>query len=505
MKRFTQFGSISEVGAPVQLSRGVRAALALGAMAMALDASAVFTSGSTGSDGALTPTVNTEVVLPPSGVLNYTNINIPVGVTVTFKKNVTNTPVTLLVQADATIAGTIDVSGKNSTDVGAGGSGNIGDDGLPGVGGPGGFDGGRGGQVGTNRSAGAGLGPGGGGGGNVTAGAGITGGGGGGYASAAPTSPYHNTNAQNAGVPGAAYGAAQLLPLIGGSGGGGGAGGISFTGAGGGGGGGAILIAASGTISVGGSINAAGGQSGVVSGDTESASGGSGSGGGIRLVATTIAGNGTLISTSPTYSIPVGPRYGQTGDAGAPGRIRLEAETYTRTAASTPVHSFAAPGPVFIASAPTLKIASVAGTNAPSAPTGTNDVQLPATVTNPVTVTFQATGVPVGNIIKLTVTPANGVSTSVVSDALAGSTANSTASVQVTLPQGPSTLQATITYTIVAALGDALQNFAGNERVERVAIASTASGDGEIRLITVSGKSFVAPPAARALLAANGG
>lgn len=489
----------------LQIIAGIGAAAAF---ALSSTAWAVFTSGSTGSDGALTPTVNTEVVLPPSGVLNYTTINIPTGVTVTFKKNATNTPVTLLVQADATIAGTIDISGKKSADTGSGGSGNIGDDGLPGLGGPGGFDGGRGGQTGTNRSAGAGLGPGAGGGGNTQSGT-VTGGGGAGFAVAAPTAPWYTPNPQNTGVPGIAYGAAQSLPLIGGSGGGGGAGGTSFAGAGGGGGGGALLIAASGTINVTGTINANGGSSGAVAGDAEAAAGGSGSGGTIRLVATTISGSGALTATGQTYTIPAGagsPRYYQVGGESSVGRIRLEAETYNRTAASTPVHSFAAPGPVFISGAPSLRITSVAGTNAPASPTGTNDVQLPATITNPVTVVFAATGVPVGNIIKLTVTPANGTPTSAVSDALTGSTANSTSSTTVTLPQGPSTLQATITYTIVASLGDALKNFAGNERVERIEVAAANAGkaESEIKLITTSGKTFIASPAAVKLLSLQG-
>lgn len=473
--------------------------------ALSSTAWAVFTSGSTGTDGALTPTVNTEVVLPPSGVLNYTTINIPTGVTVTFKKNLTNTPVTLLVQADATIAGTIDVSGKKSADTGSGGSGNVGDDGLPGLGGPSGFDGGRGGQTGTNRSAGAGLGPGAGGGGNTLSGT-VTGGGGAGFAAAAPTAPWYTSNPQNTGVPGVAYGAAQSLPLIGGSGGGGGAGGTSFAGAGGGGGGGALLIAASGTINVTGTINANGGSSGAVAGDAEAAAGGAGSGGAIRLVATTISGNGALSASGQPYTVPGGNRYYQVGGESSVGRIRIEAETYTRTAASTPVHSFSAPGSVFIAGAPSLRIVSVAGTNAPASPTGTNDVQLPATITNPVTVIFAATGVPVGNIIKLTVTPANGATTSAVSDALTGSTASSTSSTTVTLPQGPSTLQATITYTIVASLGDALKNFAGNERVERIEVAAASAGKGEseIKLITTSGKTFIASPAAVKLLSQQG-
>lgn len=69
-----------------------------------------FNSGSTGADGAFTPTVNTELQLPESGVLNFTSVNIPTGVKVTFKRNTTNTPVVLLASGDVTIAGTLDPS-----------------------------------------------------------------------------------------------------------------------------------------------------------------------------------------------------------------------------------------------------------------------------------------------------------------------------------------------------------------------------------------------------------
>src|SRR5262249_11051638 len=153
------------------------------------------------------------------------------------------------------------------------------------------------------------------------------------------------------------------------------------------------------------------------------------------------------------------------------GRIRLEYETTTRTAASNPVHTTLTPGqpvgPVFVAGTPTLTISSVAGVSAPANPTGNADITLASSTPNPVTVVFTAAGVPVGNIVQLTVIPAFGNVTTVVSPALAGSSAGSTASVSVNLPVGPSVLQAQTTFTVVAALGDLLRNFAGNERVEK--------------------------------------
>src|SRR4029079_3177509 len=107
-----------------------------------------FNSGSTGADGAFSPTVSTQVQLPESGIFNFTTVNIPSGVTVTFKRNTANTPIVILATGNVTIAGAIDVSGSSSANVGAAGDGNLGDDGIPGRGGSGGQDGGRGGPAG---------------------------------------------------------------------------------------------------------------------------------------------------------------------------------------------------------------------------------------------------------------------------------------------------------------------------------------------------------------------
>src|SRR5712691_11674432 len=70
-----------------------------------------FDSGSTGADGAFSPTSTTTLTLPASGTFNFTTVNVPVGVTVRFTRNSTNTPVTILASGNVTIAGTIDVSG----------------------------------------------------------------------------------------------------------------------------------------------------------------------------------------------------------------------------------------------------------------------------------------------------------------------------------------------------------------------------------------------------------
>jgi hypothetical protein len=179
----------------------------------------------------------------PTGIYQYTSVNIPSVVTVTFIPNANNTPVTWLVQNSVTINGTVNVLGQSY--VGSQG----------GLGGPGGYKGGDG--VNNNSPATAGQGPGGGAGGSP----GSTGGAWGSYN----------------------YGNTFLIPLLGGSGGGGG---WNSSNDGGGGGGGAILIAASASITVNGSIGANGANPG--------ANAGYGSGGAIRLVASQISGSGSI-------------------------------------------------------------------------------------------------------------------------------------------------------------------------------------------------------------------
>ena len=497
-------------------ARGIAIAFAVGACFAPFGVLA-FDSGSTGVDGALNPTVSTTLTLPASGIFNFTSVNIPSGVTVSFQRNTTNTPVVILASGNVTIAGTLWVAAGAGADVGAAGDGVTGNDGVPGVGGPGGFDGGRGGvgssavtsgstSIPTNK-AGGGLGPGGGIGGFSFIGnwpciAGrseLKGGTGGGFAGGAAgiTRTYTCcTYVQNPIPGGAGYGSSTLLPLIGGSGGGGGGGGESAPGAGGGGGGGAVLIASSGTVSVTGTIIANGGNGGATSLATATwgAAGGGGSGGAIRIVATTISGNGTITAVGGAAGSALNNCCSSDqATAGATGRIRLEAETFTRTAASTPAHTFSSPAPVFIAGTPTLRIASVAGVAAPASPTGNADITLPTSTPNPVTVVFETNGVPVGNTVQLTVIPAYGDKVSAITPALTGTTESATASVAVSLPVGPSVLSAQTTYTVVAALGDLLKNFAGNERVEKVTLIATLGGPSKARLITVSGKEFEVP------------
>lgn len=497
---------------PRAARRGASAVFLLAALAAA-SAQAAFNSGSTGADGALNPTVNTEIELPPSGILNYTTVNIPAGVTVKFKRNTANTPVFILASGDVTIAGSIDIRGADAKPTGTYGDGALGDDGIPGVGGPGGYDGGRGGRSDTSLRAeivrgGSGLGPGGGAGG-VEGADGACGqlgyypyaGTGGGYATNV-YKPFTQWVCGNPLLKGKSYGSALLQPLIGGSGGGGGRGGVTYPGTGGGGGGGAILLASSGTLRVTGTIDATGGDGGGNGGTGAGGNGAGGSGGAIRLMATAIAGaggvfaNGGCINNGGSRRQLCGVDGGHNQYGGAAGRIRLEAEAITFTGTSQPTYTADVPGPVFIAEAPSLRIASIAGQAVPANPTGNADVTLPASTTGPIEVVFQTTNVPVGNTVLLRVVPAYGQPTEVLSPAIAGSTASGTANVSVTLPSGPSVLQATTTYTVVVAGSIDLSRFAQNEAVEKVEVTVSMVGEAKARLLTASGKAYDVPYAA---------
>lgn len=259
-------------------------------------------------------------------------------------------------------------------------------------------------------------------------------------------------------------------------------------------------------MSITGTINAIG-DGGGIAGPGVGGQGAGGSGGAVRIVATTIAGNGPIQTHGGCRHYNGNPRAncGATGQhenfGGSVGRVRLEGEAVTYTGASTPAYVVDAPGPIFIAGAPSIRIASVAGQAVPANPTGNADVTLPTSTTTPVDVVFQTTNVPVGNTVTLRVAPAYGVSVQAISPAIAGTTTSGTATVSVTLPQGPSTLQATTTYTVVvggttqAGMPD-LSRFAKNEAVEKVEVTVPLVGEASARLYTVSGKTFDVPYAA---------
>ena len=216
----------SRAKAPPERPSTVLAALLL--LALCFTARAQIKTGSDGSDLALNPTSDTVIDMHdhPNGIYQYTSVNIPANVTVTFIPNANNTPVTWLVQGNVTINGAITLTGQTSSGTSPTG----------GIGGPGGGSGGNG---GSTPVSGQGYG-----GGSANLGKD------GANASYATLGAINNNQIP----PGLTYGNAFLLPLIGGSGGGGSSSG------GGGGGGGAILIAASGAISLSGQVWSTGGN-----------------------------------------------------------------------------------------------------------------------------------------------------------------------------------------------------------------------------------------------------
>jgi len=399
---------------------------------------ATFDSGSTGADGAFNPSADIEVVLPSDGILNYTTVYIPAGVTVTFQKNQDNTPVYMLATGDVDIAGTINVSGSTGTTI------------VPGEGGPGGYPGGFGAPA--SSPGGTGLGPGGGLAGTCGSGGGYGAGGGQCYGSPGGTT----------------YGNERIIPLLGGSGGGGGA----LIGRNGGGGGGAILIASSTTITITGNIYA---NAGAGAADANMR-GGSGSGGAIKLVANVIAGDGIIKAEGISGLSYMG--------AGGSGRIRLETYDMQRQAATSPAYSFGEPSSIFPPAPSTLSITAIGANPVPANPTGSYtqpDLLLPDTTVNPVSVDVSATNVPVSTTVNVWVIPQYG-SASSTDLTLSGTDTSSSGTANVTLStQYSNVLMAETTFTIQAFIWD-------GEKVEKVKLAARPGEPTRVVYLTESGK-----------------
>ena len=357
------------------------------------------------NDGAFNPTNSTVINLGDhsDGIYQYTSVNIPSGVTVTFIPNAANTPVTWLVQGDVAISGTVDVSGQTPNGNSAGAAG------------PGGYGGGVGGPF-----ASAGQGPGGGTNLNHSSSDG-----GGAYA----TGPL-------------AYGNVFLIPLLGGSGG---AGSLPYQdiygdiiSSGGGGGGGAILIAASGTISVNGNLYANGGT--TVNPRSTYNAGGGGSGGGIRLVAAQFSGTGNLSANGG---------YNNSFEAGS-GRIRVDsyANNYSGTlSGSVTLGSQFVIIPV-AGSAAQLTITSIGGFPVSAPPTGllaTPDAVLSPQASNPINIVVGCANLPLNTLITVSVKPANGAPVSGIGYNTTGTPAASTATIPINMPRGGGLIYATAT------------------------------------------------------------
>lgn len=436
-----------------------------------------FVSGSTGADGAFSPTESQTVQLPESGVFNYTTVNIPAGVTIRFGRNSRNTPVTILAQGNVTIAGTIDVSGFTAISL------------LGGAGGPGGFNGGMGGQfsnAGSQYTPGVnGDGPGGGsGGGSAATATAIGTGGGGGFGNPGQPGSYPGEGSIS-GAGGPKYGLSTLLPLIGGSGGGGEVGNSSTAGAGGGGGGGALLIASSGAITFAdGSSNRIIADGGF--GRAFFVGSGGGSGGAVRLVANVISGALQIAANG-------GGSASSFAGGGGGGYVRIEAFdlnslTISVNQSRAPRISTATPGVVTPSNLPVIRITSVAGIAPPNQPNGSlqggPDIILPSNQANPVNVALSASNIPLGTTLQVTLTPENGARVVAQSTALSGTLASSTASASITVPDGISVIQASGTIDVAGS-----QLTASNgEKVKLIEVGATYGGRSTVTYITETGR-----------------
>jgi hypothetical protein len=368
--------------------------------------------GADGADGAFEPTSDVEIDLslattaswdtpspdPGAGVYDpekwavvfkYTTVNIPAGVTVTFRNHPTRASVVWLVQGDVTISGTIDLRGAT-------GHSRLEIRSLAEPG-PGGFRGGHGANISTSASTG--LGPGG-----AALGDEHCGGTGGSYGSQGEVGDSGGS------APGPTYGNPGVLPLVGGSGGTGGTGGE--LGNGGGGGGGAILIASSTTITLNGQINADGGAGGISNQGWEDCGGG-GSGGAMRLVADSIVGEGELRAIGGLG--PGGYPYNNAGGSGGAGRIRVEANQLSLSDPGNPAYVEGLPTePATLwpgVSAPTVRVTSIGGVAVPDDPQASfefpyGDVAL--ATPEAVTLTIEATNLPTTSTVTVRVAPRSG-------------------------------------------------------------------------------------------------
>ncbi len=271
-----------------------------------------------GSDGIFAPTASTTL---PGGVYNFTQVDIPIGVTITVTGAA---PLVIYSTGSIVIAGTLDASGANGspgTTFSALGMGGLGVAGG-GNGGDGTYSDSTGELPGANGSGtGAGWG-------------GVFWSGGGGGAFGTDGGSASTTN----GIGGTAYGTADLNPLEAGSGGGGGSGGNSC-GSGGGGAGGGIIQLASPTISISGSgtLSVDGGDGGS-DGGGNCGSGGGGSGGALWLMAEHVVVDGLVSAVGGiggSSTIGGSPYYGVGGNGGE-GRIRIDSADIQNNGAIEP-------------------------------------------------------------------------------------------------------------------------------------------------------------------------
>ena len=373
-------------------------------------ANAQLTIPSDGSDGAFAPTESVEIdlglaftatwdtagagngVYDPNQwavVFKYASVNIPEGVTVTFKNHPTYAPVVWLVQGNVTIDGELNLDGRAGVTDSNGAL-------IPKDPGPGGF---RGGAT-SPQGWGSGYGAGGG---------------------------LRSNRGNYLGI----YGNPQVVPLIGGSGGGASTN-VPYSGSSGG---GAILIAARETINLSGSISANGGSSG----QSGSAVGARGSGGAVRLIASAVEGVGTVTALNTSLG----------GEN--PGRIRIESTSLSNSIVTLPETIVVPPTvPPQIwppANSPTARVASVDSVLAPLDPRAPLVAAADVAIQNndPVNILIETANFPIEGIVQLFVIPKFGDRSTRTASYVSGDITQAIWQVQTALPQGFVTLQARAT------------------------------------------------------------
>jgi hypothetical protein len=364
----------------------------------------IFSSGSTGADGALNITVPGLTNFDPSKIpnhhagdtiFNFTTITIASGSTLRLDAQYLPGPVYWLATGDVNVAGTIDLSG---TDGHPNTSNRV--ERIYSIPGAGGYAGGPGGSQAIGPEAGAGPG-----GGKAANCSGIA--------------------AQSAAFSGSQY----LIPLTGGSGGGGGClpASVPNVCGGGGAGGGALLIASSTTMTISGQITAVGGQGNGGGQCVGSNGAGGGSGGAVRLV-----GNAITLTSSGVVSV-----YPNGGNSTS-GFIRIEAYQLPTGGTLMGSHTMSPPFQLAIpATGPSvIQVASVNGVPVNSTHFTFPDVSINSTQSVPVVITGQ--NVPVGAIPTLYIVSETGPDQVIAAPALQGSFQNSTSTVNIAYPPGGS-------------------------------------------------------------------
>ncbi|HUB79216.1 MAG TPA: hypothetical protein VMB03_10490 [Bryobacteraceae bacterium] len=411
----------------------LRLVLSMGCAAF-LASAQQFTSGSTGADGAYSPTVSGDfdpvaLGLDASGdnVFNFTTINIPAGVTIKLRASkLRNAAVTWLATGDVTIAGILDLSGASPVALNTAQPSQVAANRVLPEPGPGGYTGGLGSKAGVGAQAGAGP--------------------GGGPVPEHELAAYYSCYGGNASFitsgylngsfeigAGPTYSSFLLVPLYGGSGGGGGWDTTTTSanvGGTGGAGGGAIRIVSATQINVTGTINANGGTGGTASGATAGCPGGAGAGGAIHLVAPAILGNGSLSANSGASNV--------NGVVVTNGIVRFSTNNSAFTGTAT---GGAILGPLFLPPAnstlatPSLSITQVNGVAVPPEAAGSYlnpDVIINST--GAVNVNLAAANIPLGTIVTLRITAETGADNTISCSPLAGSTASSIATCSATFP-----------------------------------------------------------------------